>query len=98
MPAAPHGLRIPTMPQAEREDCPYTNLALAIVARAVQDALGHCWSPGSQSPDQIQGEARRWLQDGRELAALVELCGLDAAPVLSRVRRILATDTERSSA
>jgi hypothetical protein len=78
------------MPQAACDDDPYIEVVKAILHRAVQDAQGHCWSPGAQSPDQIQAEA--------QVAALVELCGLDAAPVLTRVRRLLAHKTERNSA
>jgi hypothetical protein len=89
MTTAVPGLRIPTMPQAERPDDPYVELILAILHRAVQDAQGHCWSPGAQSPDQIQAEARRWLQDEAQVAALVELAGCDPEPVLRRVRRLL---------
>jgi hypothetical protein len=89
-------VRMPAMaPQPERPEDPYQALVLAILHRAVQDALGHCGSPGAQSPEQIQAEARRWLADERAVAALVELCGLDAAPVLRRVRRLLASPTER---
>jgi hypothetical protein len=89
-------VRLPAMaPQLERPDDPYQTLVLAILHRAVQDAQGHCWSPGPQSPDQIQAEARRWLQDEAQVAAQVELCGLEAEPVLRRVRQLLTTDTER---
>jgi hypothetical protein len=61
----------------------------------VQDAQGHCGSPGAQSPDQIQADARRWLQDEAPVADLIELCGLEAEPVLRRVRQMLTPDTER---
>jgi hypothetical protein len=90
-------LRMPAMaPQPDCPEDPYRTLITAILHRAVEDAQGHCWSPGPQTPDQIQAEARRWLQDEALVAGLVELCGLEPAPVLRRVRRILAADTERS--
>jgi hypothetical protein len=95
MPDVAQGLRVPKMPQADSDDDPYRELVLAIVHRAVQDAQGRCGHPGSQSPDQIQAEAQRWLQDEGQVAALVELCGLDAEPVLRRVRQLLSTETER---
>jgi hypothetical protein len=92
-------VRMPAMePQPTYTDDPYQTLVGAIIARAVQDAQGHCASPGAQSPAQIQAEARRWLADERAVAALVELCGLDAEPVLRSIRRILATDMERRQA
>jgi hypothetical protein len=76
---------------------PYAALVAAILARAVQDAQGHCWSPGPQRPDQIQAEARRWLQDETAVRDLVELCGAEAAPVLSRIRRVLVDTAPRAS-
>jgi hypothetical protein len=82
------GLRIPTMPQAESADDPYVALVMAIVGRAVQDAQGRVVHPGNRAPVQIEVEARAWLDDGRELAALLELAGFDPAPVLRRVRQL----------
>jgi hypothetical protein len=79
------------MTQPASDDDPYAFLALAIVHRAVQDAQGH-WAPlGAANPVQVQAEAQTWLRDERAMTALIDLCGLDAEPVLRRVRTLLAS-------
>jgi hypothetical protein len=90
--------RAPKMTQPTSDDDSYTQLILAILHRAVQDTQGHCWSPGTQSPEQIQAEARRWLHEERELVALLELAGFDPSPVLRRVRAPLVGGRRVSAA
>ena len=77
-------------PEEDDATASYRDLVRAIVHRAVQDAQGHCWSPGPQTPGQIQAEARRWLAEEHELTALLELAGVDSMPVVERVRRLLS--------
>ena len=71
-------------------ECPYAALAIAVVARAVHDATGDVSPVHNGSPAQIVSEARAWLADETALVALVELTGHDAAPVVRRVRHLLA--------
>jgi hypothetical protein len=99
MPDVAHDLRAPKMAPPESADDPYALLVvLAIVHRAVHDAQGH-WSPlGAANPVQVRAEARTWLKDEREMTALIELCGLDAEPVLRRVRARLFGGTGVSAA
>ena len=80
---------------AHPDDDPYAALALAILARAVQDATGHC-SPTRGVPAAVlRAEARQWLQEEAALAELVELCGVDSAPVLRRVSQLLTQEPGR---
>jgi hypothetical protein len=83
------------MTTPDSDDDLYTVLVLTIVNRAVHDAQGN-WHPlGAANPAQVQAEARRWLADERELVALLELGGFDAAPVVQRVQQILAMSHTR---
>jgi hypothetical protein len=59
-----------------------------MLARAVEEAQGHC-GLGAHNPAQLQQEARRWLADADAVASLVARCGLDRALVLRRVRQLL---------
>ena len=52
--------------------------------------------PGNRAPAQIAVDARAWLQDGRELVALLELAVFDPAPVMRRVQQMFTTATERT--
>jgi hypothetical protein len=92
MTAGAQGLRAQKYTHPDSDNDPYCELVKAILHRAMEDAQGRCVHPGDRSSVQIEVEARAWLADGAALAALVELAGYDAAPVLMRVRRLLAPD------
>jgi hypothetical protein len=77
----------PTRPTVDATPNPYGALVAAIVHRAWRDAQGHCDSPGHSTPEKLQAEAQAWLQDEQAVAALLELAGFEAAPVLRRLRK-----------
>jgi hypothetical protein len=74
----------------------YRDLVIAILRQAVQDAQGTVLAPGPVAPAQIRAEARAWLQDEAAVADLLELAGIEAALVLSRIRRLLQETAPRS--
>jgi hypothetical protein len=53
-------------------------------------AQGRVVHPGNRAPGQIEVEARAWLTDEGNVQELLDLAGLDAKPVLRRVRRLLS--------
>ena len=67
----------------------YTTLVAAIVARAVQDAQGETFAPGPVAPGRIQTEAVAWLADEAAVRDLIELCGVNATPVVRRLQILL---------
>jgi hypothetical protein len=69
---------------------PYGALIAAVIHRAWRDATGHCDSPGHSTPEKLQAEAQAWIQDEDAVAALLELAGYDADPVLARLRPLKA--------
>ena len=75
------------LPDDDREG--YVKLITAILRQALLDAQGEAFAPGTQNPAQVQAEARAWLAEETGPRDLVELCGMDATPVLQRVRQCL---------
>ena len=71
------------------DDDPYRALVAAILARALCDAHGLCLAPGASAVAWLQQEARAWLADEQAVRELLELCGVDAEPVLRRIRQQL---------
>ena len=76
----------PNRPSVDVTPNPYVSLILAIVHRAVQDAQGHCDSPGHDAPERLESEAQRWLADTQAVEEMIELTGFDAGVVLARLR------------
>ena len=77
----------PGRPLTDAPADPYRALVLAIVHRAVQDAVGRCHPTVSQPRRQIQAEAQAWLQDDAAVAGLLELAGYAPDAVLARLRQ-----------
>ena len=63
----------------------YHELVVAVIHLAISDARQ------DRPPVRGQPEARMWLLASPDAATLIELTGLDAAPVLARLRQALGS-------
>ena len=87
------GIHAPKLAHPESDDDPYVELVKAIVHRAVCDAIGQCSPTVSVPVAHLQADAQAWLSDDAQVAALLELTGLDSEPALRRIRMLLAATT-----